>query len=67
MRNNESGNYSIPPLLSPLPAYNCKVKREEETENVIWKWENNYLIITFVTVVCITVCTALYSAPQYRQ
>ena len=48
--------------LSPLPQVAKLV--EEGKENVIWKWENNYLIITFNAEARITLSTLQYSTVQ---
>ena len=50
---------SLHSTLSPLPQV-AKLG-EEGKENVIWKWENNYLIITFNAEARITLCTVQYS------
>ena len=63
MSSNEGHNNIriLSPLsLSPPPVAKL---REEGKENVIWKWENNYLIITFNTEARITACTV--SAVHY--
>ena len=54
--------------LSPLPSLLPRLQSWERKENVIWKWENNYLIITFNTEASITACTvsALQYIIQYR-
>ena len=67
MSSNEGhNNIRIP--RSPLSPPQFAKLREEGKENVIWKWENNYLIITFNTETRITACTvsALQYITQYR-
>ena len=68
MSSNEGhNNIRIPPP-SPLPSLLPRLQSWERKENVIWKWENNYLIITFNTEASITACTvsALQYIIQYR-
>ena len=62
MSSNEGHNNIRIPRTPLSPPQFAKL-REEGKENVIWKWENNYLIITFNTEARITACTV--SALQY--
>ena len=62
MSNNEGHNNIRIPRTPLSPPQFAKL-REEGKENVIWKWENNYLIITFNTEARITACTVRVPGP----